>query len=86
MKSNIKTLFIQLVIFLIIGEIGSRLILPNHQSAENLHFNTVEIDEEIGWKVKPNYHFKDTVKDNAGKEYLVAVSYTHLTLPTICSV
>ncbi len=71
MKSKLQTIFIQLFIFLLLGEVGSRLILPNHQSAENLHFNTVEIDEELGWKVKPSQHFIDTIKDNAGKDYVV---------------
>ena len=71
MKIKFKTLFIQLFIFLVLGEIGSRIILPSHQSAENLHFNTVELDEEVGWKVKSNHHFIDTVKDNAGKKYIV---------------
>lgn len=71
MKSKFKLFFIQLIIILVLGEIGSRLILPSQKSVENLHFNTVKIDEKVGWKTKSNHYFKDTIKDVTGVEYVV---------------
>ena len=71
MSSTIKTFLIQLVIFLIVGEILTRLFIPSIHTAEHLHFNTTEKDAELGWKTIANHQFEDTIKDAAGIEYTI---------------
>jgi len=71
MSSTIKTFLVQLVIFLVVGEILSRLFIPSILTAEHLHFNTTEKDAELGWKTIANHQFKDTINDAAGVEYTI---------------
>ncbi|MEM6965778.1 MAG: SGNH/GDSL hydrolase family protein [Bacteroidota bacterium] len=71
MKSKVKVFFIQIIIFLVLGEIGSRLVLTSPQAVQHLHFNTTEIDEALGWKTKSHHHFVDTVADGGGTPYVI---------------
>ena len=71
MSSTIKTFLVQLVIFLVVGEILSRLLIPSIHTAEHLHFNTTEKDAELGWKTIANHQFKDTINDAAEVEYTI---------------
>ena len=71
MSPTIKTLLIQIAIFLIVGEILSRIFIPSIHTAQHLHFNTTEINQELGWKTKSNHQFKDTINDAAQVEYTI---------------
>ena len=57
-----------------------RLIIEYQQFVANITL----IEREIHLSHQLNYVFVGLRR--AGKSYLMSVSYTHLTLPTICSV
>jgi len=71
MSSTLKIFLIQLTIFLVVGEILSRLLIPSIHTGEHLHFNTTEKDAALGWKTIANHQFKDTINDAAGVEYTI---------------
>ena len=71
MKSKLKIIFINLAVFLVLGEILTRIFIPPLHSVQHLHFNTTQIDEEIGWLTIANKTFKDTVQDAGGEAYVV---------------
>ncbi len=71
MRNKIKTLLIQLLILLVLGEIVCQFFYSDMQDVEHLHINSLVKDDEVGWKVKPNYSFKDTLEDAAGVSYAV---------------
>ena len=69
MKKGFITILVQVLIFLVLGEILSRLVITLPEQVQHLHFNTTEIDAELGWKTKANYQFQNTVADGGGVDY-----------------
>ena len=59
---------------------NSNIFFLEETLASNWGTTTVQLVEEI------SLTFEESVQTNPYSDYLLSVSYTHLTLPTICSV
>lgn len=72
-KISLKMLIAQLIIFLILGEIATRILypLPEVQQETTIHYGTIIPDEELGWLPKSNHAFTDTLLDSNGEYYPV---------------
>ncbi|HFA51455.1 MAG TPA: SGNH/GDSL hydrolase family protein [Bacteroidetes bacterium] len=74
-----KTLFFLITVLLFslvviaIGEVATRLFLP--KPVIEPPENTALKDDELGWKMTPNYSFKGTLKDRDGAAYEDSISY-----------
>ena len=75
-KGKLKVVLIQLVLFIILGEIATRILypIPDIQKETTIHYGTVAPDDELGWFPKSNHAFNDSLLDAAGQTY--PVNYT----------
>lgn len=67
----IKVFSIQLVIFLILGEVLCKFFFPIPKQKTSIHYGTCKVDSELGWITKENYSFQDSIKSMSGDSYFI---------------
>lgn len=70
-KDRIKLFGVQLLIFLIVGEIATRILYPLPSKKDTVHYGTLVPDEEVGWLPKANHTFFDSIPDSNGTPYTI---------------
>ncbi|MGK0366843.1 MAG: hypothetical protein ACI85O_003921 [Saprospiraceae bacterium] len=71
-------LLISLTLIMVLGEVVSRTFLgiqPVEKHNPPPPYNTAQKDDELGWKMTPDYAFDGTVTDTEGKGYPVNIKY-----------
>ena len=73
---NIILVLLTLIVFLVAGEIATRLLVTFEEPPEKLPpFNTAVKDSKLGWKCKANYSWSGEMKDAGGVPYEVNLNF-----------
>lgn len=67
----LKILVIQVVIFVALGEVMCSWYLPIPAQNISIHYGSAEFDKKLGWKIKANHQFQDSMKTLDGETYLI---------------
>ena len=77
-KSKLKLLFVQALLFLLFGEVVTRIFYPLPKQDNTIHYGTIAPNSEFGWLPKEHYSFDASIPNSAGIEYEVNYrSYQH---------
>lgn len=69
---------ISFLIIVVLGEFTTRVILeiqPLEKDSPPPPYDTAQKDDELGWKMAPNYVFDGNMSDTEGKQYPVSIKY-----------
>ena len=61
MKKIISLILVQLLIFIVIGEIVTRIFFPAPEPPNTSHYETLVPDQKFGWLPKENFVYQDSI-------------------------